>query len=257
MNTNSIPTDIPYVSTLLKYNDALAGLPSLPVVVIGCIVLGYMCKLVPVIANKWIPTIVFLCGILMNLGIQKPDNWVRSMIFGLIAGAASIVIHRKLLKGWIDADVFPAEDLDAPTKPKLPSALPLILLPFLIAGAILVGCATVKPGNDVLVVRTEQFLTTAQGTLLFTMQVDSQDPEFWAENAPAFHEFVDDLRTLTTYQETNTLPRWRVGLLSLNDMKNDYKAARVSSNALFTALSVAQSLQAQAGAWLTIVTNHP
>lgn len=107
MNTNAIPTDVPYISTLLKYNDALAGLPSLPLVVIGCIVVGYMCKLIPIIANRWIPSLVFLSGILMNLGIAKPDNWVRSLIFGLIAGAASIVIHRKMLKDWIDADVFP------------------------------------------------------------------------------------------------------------------------------------------------------
>jgi len=122
---------------------------------------------------------------------------------------------------------------------------------------LLVSCATVKPGNDVLVVRTEQFLTAAQGTFLLTLQVDHADRGFWRTNAPAFHAFAEDLRTPTPYQVTNTLPRWRVGLLALNDVKNDYKTARVSSNALFTALSVAQSLQTQAGAWLTIVTNHP
>lgn len=252
MNTNAIPTDIPYLSSLLKYNDALAGLPSLPVVVIGCIVIGYMCKLVPIIANKWIPTIVFLSGILMNLGIAKPDNWVRSLIFGLIAGAASIVIHRKVLKGWIDADVFPVDDA---TK-KNPPSLPVILLPFLFAGALLSGCATVQPSNDVLVVRTEQTLTVAEGTFLFTLQVDNSDRGFWRTNAPAFHRFAEDLRTPTSYHGTNTLPRWRVGLLSVNDVKTDYKASKASSNALATALATLTSLQGQALAWLTIVTNR-
>ncbi len=116
MNTNTPATDIPYLTQLLHYNDALAGLPSLPLVVLGCIVIGYMCKLIPVISNQWIPLVVFVCGIGANLGIQKPDNWVRAVIFGMIAGAASIIIHRKLLRGWIDTDVFPDEQ-----KPKPPT----------------------------------------------------------------------------------------------------------------------------------------
>lgn len=130
-------------------------------------------------------------------------------------------------------------------------------LALVIALTLLVSCATVKPGNDALVVRTEQFLTAAQGTLLLTLQVDHADRGFWRTNAPAFHAFAEDLRTPTVYRDTNTLPRWRVGLLSLNDVKKDYQAARTSSNALFTALLVAQSLSGQAQAWLTIVTNHP
>ena len=123
---------------------------------------------------------------------------------------------------------------------------------------ILIACAALKPGSDPLVVRTEQFLTGAQGLFLFTLQVDNQDRGFWRTNAPAFHAFAEGLRTPTQYQVTNTLPRYRAGLLSLDDVKLDYKNARTTgnSNALFTALATWQSFASQANSWLTIVTNR-
>jgi len=251
MNTNAIPSEIPYISTLLKYNDALAGLPSLPLVVIGCIVIGYMCKLIPVVSNRWIPAIVFLAGILMNLGIAKPDNWVRSLIFGLIAGAASIVIHRKLLKDWIDADVFP----DNGDK-KNPPGLPMVLIPFMLMLTLALGCAAIKPGNDPIVVRTEQFLRASQDTFLLSLRYDQMDRGFWKTNAPAFHNYCEILRKPTAYGTRTNLPQYRVMLLSLNDVKGDYKSGKATSNELFTALSVLQGLQKQGSAWLTIVTNR-
>lgn len=106
--TNEISNTVPYLDTVLKWNETLNGLPALPIVVLGCIVIGYMVKLIPVVSNRWIPTIVFLFGLGANLGIQKPDNWVRAVIFGLIAATASIIIHRRWLRDWIDEDVFPA-----------------------------------------------------------------------------------------------------------------------------------------------------
>lgn len=251
MNTNAIPSEVPYISTLLKYNDALAGLPSLPLVVIGCIVIGYMCKLIPVIANRWIPAIVFLSGILMNLGIAKPDNWVRSLIFGLIAGAASIVIHRKLLKDWIDADVFPDN-----SDKKNPPGLPMVLIPFMLAIMLALGCAAIKPGNDKLVVRTEQFLTGAQASFLMTLRYDNADRGYWRTNAPAFHNFCEMLRKPTKYQAETNLPQYRVMLLSLNDVKADYKAGKASSNELHTALATLESLIGQGKAWVTIVNSR-
>jgi len=147
------------------------------------------------------------------------------------------------------------EDVDA-----APPKLPLLLVGFCILHFAFcisfTGCAAVKPGNDPLVVRTEQFLTTAQGTFLLTLQVDNVDRGYWRKQAPAFHAFCEELRAPTPYQITNTLPRYRVALLSLDDVKRDYQQARTSSNALFTALTTLQSLTSQAGAWLTIVTNR-
>jgi hypothetical protein len=44
-------------------------------------------------------------------------------------------------------------------------------------------------------------------------------------------------------------------LVSLDDVKLDYKAARVSSNAVFTALATVQSAMNQANSYLSVVTN--
>lgn len=142
--TNSIPSEVPYLDTVLKWNETLSGLPSLPIVVLGCIVVGYMVKLIPVINNQWIPLIVFLFGVGANLGIQPPDNWVRSVILGLVAGTASIIIHKKILKNWIDVDVFPPNDTK-PTPPA-PPVLPLLLC---LLPALLLGCKSpsLEPGG--------------------------------------------------------------------------------------------------------------
>lgn len=103
------PTIIPYLDTVLRWNEALHGLPALPLVLIGCIVAGYMCKLMPFPPNKWIPAVVFSFGILANLGIHPPRDLadgVRAAILGMVAGGASVIIHRKLLRRWIDVNVF-------------------------------------------------------------------------------------------------------------------------------------------------------
>lgn len=129
-------------------------------------------------------------------------------------------------------------------------ALPLI-------GLALWGCATLQPGADPLVVRVEQAETSAKSSFQLVLSVDQLDRGFWRTNAPAFHGYCEWLRVPTAYQVTNTLPRYRVLLLSLDDVKRDYKAARSSSNALFTALATLNSAANQASAWLQIVTNKP
>lgn len=107
-----VPSDVPYIDTIKKWNDAALGLPALPLVVVGCIVIGYFVKMMKWIPNKIIPTIVFVFGIVANVGIQPPTTMsvgIRAVILGMLAGAASIIIHRKWLKSWIDEDVFPTE----------------------------------------------------------------------------------------------------------------------------------------------------
>lgn len=103
--TNSIPQ----LETILKYNDALLGLPALPLVLIGCIMAGYMVKLIPVVSNRWIPAIVFACGITANLLITPlsgREGWVRAFILGMVAAGAALFIHRKWLRNCIDVDIF-------------------------------------------------------------------------------------------------------------------------------------------------------
>ena len=124
--------------------------------------------------------------------------------------------------------------------------------------AFLMGCAKIQPGADPIVVRTERTLQSAQATFQFALQVDNQDRGFWRMKAPAFHEFCNTLRVPTPYplDSTNLYPQYRVWLLSLNDLKNDYKAGRASSNHLFVGLNVLSGSLNQAGAWLTIVSNR-
>lgn len=103
------PTVLPYLNEALKINDALLGLPALPMVLIGCIVCGYMCKLIPRVQNRWIPGVVFAVGIGLNICMVIPcslADGARAVILGMVAGGASILIHRKLLKNWIDVNVF-------------------------------------------------------------------------------------------------------------------------------------------------------
>lgn len=121
--TNSIPQ----LETILKYNDALLGLPALPLVLIGCIMAGYMVKLIPVVSNRWIPAIVFACGIVAHLLITPltdRQSWARAVILGMVAAGAALFIHRKWLRNWIDVDIFSSkgntEIFNNPEKPKDP-----------------------------------------------------------------------------------------------------------------------------------------
>ena len=121
---------------------------------------------------------------------------------------------------------------------------------------ILLGCAQLQPGADPLVVNTERTETIAKTTFDLVMQVDNTDRGFWRTNAPAFHSFVEWLREPQTVQ-TNTLPRCLAMILSVDDVKLDYRAARASSNDLATAVLTLHGALNQAGAWLTVVTNKP
>lgn len=121
MTTNSIPQ----LETILKYNDALLGLPALPLVLLGCIMVGYMAKLVPIVSNRWIPSIVFATGIAANLVITPlsgRQEWARAVILGMIAAGAALFIHRKWLRNWIDVDIFSAKgNTEMFEKPKDPT----------------------------------------------------------------------------------------------------------------------------------------
>lgn len=120
-----------------------------------------------------------------------------------------------------------------------------------------VSCAVLKPGADPIVVRTEQLEQTSLASFQLILKTDNLDRGFWRTNAPAFHNYVEWLRKPTIYRMTNVLPRYRVLLLSLDDVKQDYKAARASSNDLYTAFAVFNSVAQQTSAWLTILSNQP
>lgn len=105
--TNSIP----YLGEVLKVNEALLGLPALPLVLLLSIALGYVLKFIPVYPNNWIPIGVIVGAMLANVGIAYNDgsgNYARAFIYGLIVGVASIAIHRKWLRDWLDPKMFGA-----------------------------------------------------------------------------------------------------------------------------------------------------
>lgn len=214
--------------------------------------------------------------VLLVGGIIKNFTPVKNELIPLITWALGGLLYQWLSGGWADPrqwmmallSVAGATGLHSATKSTTelmkPTDATRLLLGALAAGLFLttgMSCRKLDPGADPIVVRTEQFLTTAQSTFLFTLQVNQQDREFWRTKAPAFHEYCETLRRPTPYPlgngQTNYYPQYRVALLSLNDIKRDYKLGRVSSNALWTALVTLESVRNQGSAWLTIVTNRP
>ena len=121
--TNEIST---YITKAIEVNDALLGLPALPLVFLGCIAWGYVCKATPFVPNKYIPLLNFVFGCAMNAIIDTKQPIGRAIILGLIASVAAWVVHYKWLYKLIDERVFrgdsagdkPADAQSAPTPPK-------------------------------------------------------------------------------------------------------------------------------------------
>jgi hypothetical protein len=116
--------------------------------------------------------------------------------------------------------------------------------------AALFGCARLQPGADPLVVRVEQTESIAKDTFDMVLGIDNSQRDFYRSNAPGFHNFCEWLRQPQTVEGTNTLPRSTAMLVSLDDIKLQYKAASASSNAVFTALQTVTAAMAQANEWM-------
>lgn len=116
MDTNSIP----YMEQVLKVNDALLGLPALPLVLVGCVMFGYFLKAIPPFPNRWIPAANFAAGILLNLTItplRGPQEWTRAVILGMVASGAAWVLHKKVMSRWVDDRDFEPTDTAHISKP--------------------------------------------------------------------------------------------------------------------------------------------
>lgn len=130
----------------------------------------------------------------------------------------------------------------------------------LIAGLTLmifgVGCATLNPGADPFVVRVEQTQTAAGATFDFILRLDNADRGFWRTNAPSFHSMCEWMRTPQPYG-SNSLARCVVMQLNVDDLKIAYRASRStgSSNALYSAWMVLNTLLAQSQSWSNIVSS--
>jgi hypothetical protein len=156
----------------------------------------------------------------------------------------------------------PAVTGDPPKLPGAPLATLMAIMPwlrpFMAAFALttvlfVTGCAPLQPGADPLVVNVERAELVGKSTFDLILNVDNSNRSYWATNAPAFHEFCQWLRQRQTIERTNTLPRCVAMVLSLDDVKLDYKAARSSSNALTEALATFSSVLNQATSWSNVI----
>jgi len=124
----------------------------------------------------------------------------------------------------------------------------------------IIGCTSLTPGADPLVVRVEQGLSAATATFDLVLTTDNADRGFWRTNAPAFHTFAEWLRTPQLYGTTN-VPRCVAIQLNCDDLKLAYQASKTtgSSNALWSAWSVLNAAWSQSLSWSNIVTSpvHP
>ena len=70
-----------------------------PVIVIACLVVGYIIKTTPVLTNKvndYIPLIVGLLGAM--LGLVKNGFAVESIVYGAVSGLASTGLHQSFTR---------------------------------------------------------------------------------------------------------------------------------------------------------------
>lgn len=125
-----------------------------------------------------------------------------------------------------------------------------------VSAFLYVGCNSVAPGSDPIVVRAEQVETGATNTLNGIVSIDDANRPFWITNAPAFHTFAETLRKPVQIDGL-TLPAGLAAVRSLDDVKVAYIAGKATSNDVVAAISVAQSMLSQASAWSVIATNAP
>jgi hypothetical protein len=125
----------------------------------------------------------------------------------------------------------------------------------------IVGCASIAPGNDPIVVNAERAQQYAESTFDLVLTIDNSNRPLWESKAPAFHDFCEWLRQpqqafLADGTATN-VQRDIAMQLNLDKVKLDYKASKVSSNAVLEAVATLESAERQASSWLSVITNAP
>lgn len=127
------------------------------------------------------------------------------------------------------------------------------IIGLLFAAGLFIGCATLQPGADPLVVRAEQVETVAQSAFDTVVILDNSNRAFWLTNAPAFHQFCEWLRTPVTIESTNSMRRGLAMVKLVDNAKLIYKANKSQSNILVQALSDLQGAVTQAQSWQIII----
>ena len=125
LGSNAVPNDITaaarYVSGTAEY---LMGAGPAVVIVVACIGLGYILKALP-FPNRYIPPSIWLAGGIIFPILAPPGsapNTVRNpallfVIIGVVMGLLSWIIHRTILKKFLDDKWFkPDNDTTIITK---------------------------------------------------------------------------------------------------------------------------------------------
>ena len=140
-----------------------------------------------------------------------------------------------------------------------PPKMKRYLSPFLLTIGLcswFIGCASIEPGEDPLVIRCEQLEYTAKANFDLILNVNNLDRGFWRTNSPQFHNFCEWLRQPQVVWITNTLPRASAMIANLDAIKNTYKMNKSASNDVITVLATLQAFAEQAGSWAGVVTNQ-
>lgn len=116
------------------------------------------------------------------------------------------------------------------------------------------ACVSIAPGADKLIVNVERVEQEALATFDLVLSTDNANREFFKTNAVPFHAFCEWLR-VPGQVGTNTLPRSLGMIRNLENIKQDYRLAKASSNELYTVMATVESFVVQASGWLNIVTN--
>lgn len=129
-----------------------------------------------------------------------------------------------------------------------------ILIVGLLAFA-LVGCASLQPGANPIIVRAEQAETTAKASFDLVLNLDNSNRSLFEVQVPAFHNFCEWLRDPQVVEGTNYLPRASAMLIQLDDLKLAYAGSTTTSNALLEGIITVETAATQASSWLTVTTN--
>lgn len=203
------------------------------------------------------------------------DKSLWEMIAAGVAAAVTIYIsHRWNASPTVAAVLDAVSKTSALTNDSTGGSQPnskasgIIRLPFLfllssvcvaIVAMFIVGCAHIQPGQDPIIVNAERAQTYAASTFDLVLGVDNSSRDLWRAKAPAFHDFCEWLRqpqlAYLPDGSTTNVQRDIAMQLNLDKVKLDYKASKVTSNAVLEAISTLESAEQQANAWLLIVTN--
>lgn len=127
-----------------------------------------------------------------------------------------------------------------------------IFLTLAFVATLFVGCATLDPGADPVIVRAEQVQSATRSTIDLVLNEDDSNRGLYAATLPAFHEFCSWLRTPVPWSTTN-LPRAIVMQLNLQNAKEAYRKNR-NTNAFELILSLNETVLSQANSWSNVFT---